>query len=218
MRENPPLDFGLIVAYLVPGFVALWGLSLHSPTIESWLAVAPSRAATVGDMFYATLASLALGMIVSAFRWALIDALHHCTGIPMPDWDFSLLERRLAGYRLLVEFHYRYFQFFANMLVASVFTYLAVRLAGRDVPLTADLALVIVCFVLFLTSRDALRKYYARAGALLSTDERRCDMANGGDKTHHPAPKGAEAKAADEARKGTAQQPKPQSAAKPRTK
>lgn len=220
MRDTPPLNFGLIVAYLVPGFVVLWGAAYHSPTIRSWLLASPQQAPTVGGLVYATLASLAAGMIVSAFRWALIDTVHHRTGIRMPAWDFSLLHEKLDAYQLLVEFHYRYYQFFANILIASVFSYLAYRCApeGSQAPWTAlDIGFAVVCVVLFFTSRDALQKYYRRAGELLSTNERRCLMANGGDKTHHPVPKSTGVKAAA-AKQSSTRQSKPRPPAKPRTK
>ena len=70
-----------------------------------------------------------------------------------------------------VEMHYRYYQFFANMLIAILFAYAAWRStpAGWSGPWgKADAALFAVCVVLFLGSRDALRKYYRRAGDLLS--------------------------------------------------
>ena len=221
MRELSPFNFGLLVAYLAPGFVVLWGLSLHSPTVHAWLAVAPDHAPTVGDLFYATLASVACGMIVSAFRWALIDTIHHRTGVAMPAWDFSLLQDRLDGYQLLVEFHYRYYQFFANMLIALAFGYVAFRAApaGSDAPSTAaDIGFGVVCVVLFVTSRDALQKYYCRAGELLTPPERRCVMANGGNKPHHPAPKGAQAKTVEAANQSSDRVSKPTAASKPQAK
>jgi len=84
VRESPPLNFGLIIAYLVPGFVALWGASYHSPTVRAWLAADPSSSPTVGGLFYGTLASISAGMVVTAFRWALIDSIHHRTEIAPP--------------------------------------------------------------------------------------------------------------------------------------
>ena len=170
MRDISPFNFGLMVAYLVPGFVVLWGASAYSETIRTWLAVAPQSAPTVGDLLYATLASVACGMTVSALRWAIIDTLHHRTGIPPPAWDFSRLPERLAAYQTLVEQHYNFFQFYANTLVALTLTYFARRLSTAT-PANpwgwGDAAFGVVCVVLFLGSRDALRKYYRRAGELL---------------------------------------------------
>jgi hypothetical protein len=110
-------------------------------------------------------------MIANVFRWAIIDTIHHRTGVRVPHWDFSLLQERLDAYELLVELHYRYHQFFANMLIALVLAYVAYRSTLTDSmkhwgPL--DLGFVVVCVVLFLGSRDALRKYYQRAGELLT--------------------------------------------------
>ena len=177
MREFSPFNFGLVVAYLVPGFVILWGFSFHSATVFAWLNGPAQSAPTVGDLFYATLAAVGCGMTANVFRWAIIDTIHHRTGVRLPRWDFSLLrQERLGGYELLVELHYRYYQFFANMLISLAFTYVAYRsrpggwLAHWG---TMDIGIVIVCVVLFLGSRDALKKYYRRAGELLSQPNER---------------------------------------------
>lgn len=170
VRDISPFNFGLVVAYLVPGFVVLWGAGYHSETVRGWLAAAPDTAPTMGDLLYGTLAAIACGMTVSALRWALIDTLHHWTAIRPPRWDFSVLQDNLAAYQTLVEMHYRYYQFYANMLVALVLTYLARRSAlgaAADQLGAADVGFFCVCVVLFLASRNALRNYYRRAGALL---------------------------------------------------
>jgi hypothetical protein len=63
---------------------------------------APETAPSVGDLFYATLAALAIGVILSAFRWAIIEPIHHRTGVHPPDWDFSRLDSNLAAYQAMV--------------------------------------------------------------------------------------------------------------------
>ena len=176
MQQSPPFNFGLVVAYLVPGFVILWGLSFHFATLAAWLDVPSQNAPAIGDLFYATLASVGFGMIANVFRWAIIDTIHHHTGVKLPRWDFSLLDQeRLGGYELLVELHYRYYQFFANMLIALTFAYIAYRSTPggwADQWGAVDVNFIVVCVVLFLGSRDALRKYYQRAGELLTPRER----------------------------------------------
>ena len=62
MRRSPPFNFGLVVAYLLPGVVVQWGLSYHSQTVHSWLEAAADKALAIGDQFYATLASVAAGV------------------------------------------------------------------------------------------------------------------------------------------------------------
>ncbi|HKQ47599.1 MAG TPA: hypothetical protein VJZ71_05990 [Phycisphaerae bacterium] len=145
------------------------------PTIQPWLAV-PEGQPTVGGFLFVTLASVAAGMLVSSLRWMLVDTVHHRTGIKPPKWDFSILEANLAAYNILVEFHYRYYQFNANTFIAVGLGYL-VRLAG-GCPWCGgfgwtDFGFVMVEAVLLAASRDALRKYYERVSQVLRSAESR---------------------------------------------
>lgn len=113
-------NFGLLIAYLVPGFVTLWGLRSWFPAIDSWMDAPPAEAPTVGGFLYVTLGSTAAGLVVSAVRWAVVDHLYHCTGIPAPRWNFAKLTGNLAAFESIVQDHYRYYQCYANMQVAVI--------------------------------------------------------------------------------------------------
>src|SRR5262249_36119232 len=65
---------------------------------------------TVGGFLYGTLGSVAAGMLVSAIRWAVLDTLHHRTGIPQPAWNFTRFSTHAAAFDSLVQDHYRYYQ------------------------------------------------------------------------------------------------------------
>lgn len=171
MRDASPFNFGVVVAYLVPGFTVLWAASYYSPTVRVWLDMPADAAIIVGDLLYATLASVAAGVVVSAIRWAVIDMLHHHTGIRPPQWDFALLPERLAAFQMLVGDHYRYYQFYANTLIALIVLYVARRSAVGVLAdqWGVDLGFVILGIVLFFGSRDALRRYYRRADQLFRT-------------------------------------------------
>ncbi len=106
-------NFGPLIAYLVPGAVALAGFSPFSATLGAWFASAPADAPSIGGFLYLTVASLAAGMTVSAVRWAVIDTLHARTGLPPPKLDFSLLGGNVEAFVLLIEIHYRHYQFYA---------------------------------------------------------------------------------------------------------
>jgi hypothetical protein len=163
-------NFGLVIAYLLPGFVALWGVSYFSATIRDWLGSTSSDTPTVGGFLYVTVASLTAGLIISAVRWVIVDSIHHVTGVRNPRWDFSTLRNRVEAFEMLVSGHFRYHQFYAGMLVAVDFVYVARIIAyGRSWPIWSTIGFVLLSIVLLVASRDALGKYYDRGVMLLGT-------------------------------------------------
>ena len=173
---NTPLsneNFGLVIAYVLPGFVALWGVSYFSPTVESWITATQQGAPSVAGFMYVTVASLAAGLTVSAVRWAIIDNIHHLTGVVPPAWNFVNLDDKLQGFLTLNESHYRYYQFYANMFISAGFTYSAWLVwNGKGLIASAgwaNLYFVVLEIVLFADSRDTLAKYYSRVAQLLGT-------------------------------------------------
>jgi hypothetical protein len=91
------------------------------------------------------------------------------TGVPRPTWDAGRLKERLHAVNYFVEFHYRYYQFYANTLVALLWTYVLNRLIGTSVVLgpATDVGFIILSVVLFLGSRDALSKYHDRTNRII---------------------------------------------------
>jgi len=161
-------NFGPLIAYLIPGATVLVGVSRFFPTLRVWLAVTPADSPTIGGFLYLTVASLGAGMTVSAVRWLVIDRLHHRTGIPAPTLDFARLGSNVDGLTILIDIHYRHYLFHANMVIALAAGYVCYRL-GTGAPIgLADLVAILVEAVFFVTSRDNLRKYYARSQQLLS--------------------------------------------------
>jgi hypothetical protein len=121
--------FGPLVAYLVPGATVLWGLSPFSPTLHAWFAGWSETALTIGGFLYLTVAAVATGMIVSAIRRAVVDTLHAWTGLPPPSLDFARLGENVEAFQLLIEIHYRHYQHFSNMFVATPIAYICHRVA-----------------------------------------------------------------------------------------
>jgi hypothetical protein len=165
-------NFGLVIAYILPGFVALWGISYFSPTVAGWISASQQSAPSVAGFMYVTLASIGTGLTVSGIRWLVIDTIHHLTGLTRPAWKFVNLDDKLKGFLTLNEGHYRYYQFYANMFIAVAFTYAAwlvssgkgLRAAGW-----ANMHFIVLEIVLFANSRDTLAKYYSRVAQLLGT-------------------------------------------------
>jgi len=177
MRELSDKNFGIAIAYLIPGFVVLWGASYLSPTISGWLGPGGSGGEpTIGAFLYVLLGSLAAGLMVSALRWATIDTLHHRTGVKPPSLDFSKLQEKLDAFVLVVEAYYRFYQYYSNMAVAILIAG-ACRLdaLGNLGSFRVWMTSLVAEAVLLAGSRDALIRYYDRAKTLLG--ERRSETA-----------------------------------------
>ena len=162
-------NFGPLVAYLVPGATVLLGVSQFNATLQSWFASAPGDAPTIGGFLYLTIASLGVGMTVSAIRWATVDRLHAWTGLAIPRRDFSKLGKNIEAFQFLIRIHYEHYQFYANMVVGLAIAYAYYRYGlGGLLPLGwVDATFVVLEVVFFATSRDTLRNYCVRTQQLL---------------------------------------------------
>lgn len=172
-------DFGLVIAFLLPGFIFLWALVLSFPGAASWLVSSSATASQTGPelpsvagFLYSTLASLALGLILSALRWCVIDWLLARMNVKDPGLEFSKLKDADTAwaFRDIVENHYRYYQYYANTLVALVAGTLMFTLSGHFTRWRIYVTLGFVVVVLFFGAKDALRKYYRRAEKILGLE------------------------------------------------
>jgi len=180
-------SFGLLIAYVIPGFsaVVLWGRSFHA--VARWLAESPQSSPTVGGFLYVTIASTTVGLVLSTVRWAVLDRLHHATGVVPPEKFGAATPVDLDLYRLIVDLHYRYYQFYGSCLLVVVMC-LLVPPAGVVAEGLSDpvhrLGLIAVAMLFFAASRDTLSKCYRRSEScsrpFSQTDERSSTMTNGG--------------------------------------
>jgi hypothetical protein len=106
-------------------------------------------------------------MRVNAVRWALIDTLHHETGLKRPVLNFSRLQANLEAFQLAVEHNYRYYQFHASTTLAAAFYCAADQWARGTWPPAMLVAFVLLEAVLIVTSRDNLQRFYARTEQIL---------------------------------------------------
>ena len=151
-------NFGLVIAYLLPGFVLLGGISTHSGLIRDWmLGTGVESQATLGGFLYSTLTALLLGLICSTIRWLVFDSIHHATGIGRPNWNFKALQQNLGAYSLLEDNHYRYYQFYGNCIVAWIAAFLLWRFSDiGSASLWLDVGALILAAVLYVGSRACL--------------------------------------------------------------
>lgn len=161
-------NFGPLIAYIVPGVTALWGIRPYAPFVETLFVPMAGVTPTVGGFLYLTVSALAMGMTLSAVRWAVIDTLHAQTGLPVPKFDFSKLGRNVAAYETLNQIHYQHYLFYGNMTLACAVGYIGHRLSfGRCSFEWSDVVFVFMEAIFIVASRDTLRKYYVRVARLL---------------------------------------------------
>jgi hypothetical protein len=168
MPEITERNFGLAIAFWLPGFVLLWGLSYSLPEARIWLSSSESADPTIGRFLYATVASLILGLLVSAVRWVVIDHILQFFE-PAPAIDFSKLKKRetLEAFTAAVENHYRYYQYYSNLLIAIILSLVVHWLySAISLPCETLIIVALICVTLFVAARDSRNKYNSRASAI----------------------------------------------------
>lgn len=159
-------NFGILIAFVLPGSLMLWGVEPYSLTLQSWLGQPADKALTVAGFLFVTVVSIWLGMLASTVRWLVIDFILHKWFVRKPTWNFRRLRDSVAAFERLIEIHYRFYQWAANSVVAlTVCALLRWYAAGFN--FSQLVMLVVMNLILFLGARDSLEKYYQRGEALL---------------------------------------------------
>ena len=169
MFDSLDRNFSLIIAFVLPGFLFLFGsfLLVSYSTAELVSQLRPIR--QIGGFMFFLLAATACGMILSAIRWAILDTLHVLTGLKSPALDFSKLEGKSSSFMLVVENNYRYYLFYGNSLIALLGLFMVAWL--EEVPLVTRWLIMLLCLmaVLFLASRDSLKRFYSRTAQIIGS-------------------------------------------------
>ena len=169
MFESLDRNFSLIIAFVLPGFLFLFGsvFLVSYPTADLVSQLRPIR--QIGGFMFFLLAATACGMILSAIRWAILDTLHVLTGLKSPPLDFSKLEGKSSSFMLVVENNYRYYLFYGNSLIAMLGLFAVAWL--EEVPLVTRWLIMLLCLmaVLFQASRDSLKRFYSRTSQIIGS-------------------------------------------------
>lgn len=178
---GPALDrvaqgFGLVVAYLCPGFLALWGLQERFPSVKQWLGTAAAADTSVGGFFFVAIAAAGIGVILwSVGSFVIEDVLAAWLGwlkLP-PQTPIPEGARQRAGiesaYRDLRDQHFRYYQFHAAMLVALPLIYVdwAWRTGFRRGVVLIGVLTALLVVVVARSAFVQLKRYAERRAQLL---------------------------------------------------
>ena len=172
MVKDIALDFGTLIAYLIPGYVALRALAGLGVAANELL---PEGATFDGQgVVVITVGSLVAGMLVSIVRAVVLErtfALGFQTTSKLPPhWrrirpatlDYARLadEGRMAAYQEAKASEKRPFQFYGNTFLAITLLLVA-RLATGATPITdpSTFVLLVAMAFLYVGARSAYYRY-----------------------------------------------------------
>ncbi|MEQ1829928.1 MAG: hypothetical protein ABL921_28455 [Pirellula sp.] len=167
MLESLNKNFGLLIAFVLPGFIYLLGtIAIDNGGSIDW----PHQVKSLNDLgglLFFILAATAIGMVLSAIRWIVLDNVHHATGLTAPALDYRNLEIKQASFMLVVENNYRYYLFYGNTLMAMVLIGLSGFTNETGLSRLTLIRLLAICLVLFFASRDSLSRFYSRSRLIM---------------------------------------------------
>lgn len=167
MKDVTDKNFGVIIAFLLPGFLFLWGLSFANDQVATWLTAMSSKdGPLIGSFLYATIASLAVGLLIDAVRAAVIDEIfYRFLGLELPTIKSSKLKDKdiLAAFSAIIDNHYRYYQYYANSFIAVAAAFAAYAIIKGSPSNLIMLAIAAMLGILLYVAYDQLRSFNDRA-------------------------------------------------------
>ncbi len=164
MKTVAPLDFSLLIAFLLPGFVTFYALGYVSATTASLIEKSVEGSADLGVGLFVILYSLAAGVVISAIRAQILDVLQRKTGVPTATLNYAKLkdESTLKAFKEAIANTYRFSQFYGNMFISLVLL-IAVKYQSLTSLKSEPFLFVLLlgtAVVLFISHRRELRDTY----------------------------------------------------------
>ena len=111
--------FGMAIAYVLPGAIALFGISYFQPELRRWFGFVAEHDTTLAGFLFVVAASAGLGVLLSALRAFLLEKMWKAAKPRVI--DHSARVKQEAVYQNLISQHYNYYQCYGNTAVASWF-------------------------------------------------------------------------------------------------
>lgn len=185
--------FGLIIAFLIPGFVGLWaGAGVVDDPLGRWFELAETADSQAGVILFLVAAAIGTGVLISASRWIVLEVIlfgllgflfkKRLGDLTRPRLDYSGLdaEPKTRALEALVENFYRYHLFYGNMLIAVA---LAFGRWSKDSGIgwwdDPTKIFYVVELVLLFGAGSSLRRYHRGAVQLLGEEDDQRDERTG---------------------------------------
>lgn len=162
------LNFGQLIAFLIPGFVGTCAVAKDVNAINALFGGSGQGQPSSASLVALLLIALAIGIIINAFAWLLVRPLIHLTLEVKPKAidEMDLKNEDLPIYEHIMESQFRYHQFYSNMLVAVL---LLIRLwlaTPLQEHVLRDVSFPLVVIVLFCAAQKSLEGAYKRMSRL----------------------------------------------------
>jgi hypothetical protein len=124
MKDVTSTSFGLLIAFLLPGLLALFGFALWEPSLASIFNTFLTAESNLGLFLLVILGAILTSLEISLVRWLLFELLL-CRRHRLTPADFSELgaQGKLKAFQGAVEEHYRYHQFWGGIAIVIPFLY-----------------------------------------------------------------------------------------------
>lgn len=110
--------FGLAISYLMPGMVALFGLSYQVTDLRKWFGFVAQHDTTFAGFLFVMVASVGAGVMLSAVRSFVLEDVTRLAKPKTGDWSKKSVNE--VSYQALLRDHYDYYKCYGNTAVAVV--------------------------------------------------------------------------------------------------
>lgn len=185
MKDMTTRSFGLMIAYLLPGFSFFCSASFWSSEVRSLLRDFMSSNSDVGSFLFVVLLSLLFGLVLNAVRWFFYE--RHLPSKSQMHSDYfarvSESDRLLAIHTILDE-NFRYHQFYGSLSLVGCIFIAGVAFKGythflKELYVSVRIGIFILALVLLglleiiiiLAAKVAFRRYVERSKAIMKGGE-----------------------------------------------
>lgn len=156
--ERIELNFGLVIAYIVPGLIGLYSLAPHSQAIRTLLG-GNNYSLSAQALVPLLLLAIAAGIIINAVSGIILKPMIIISGVEEIDPDYSRLKSKdIEKFKEFTNQTYRYYQCYSNMLIALIMFFISYRCKITGIKLGFIVLLTIP--ILFCAARSSLKQSY----------------------------------------------------------
>jgi hypothetical protein len=121
MVQFEPINFGVLIAFILPGSVAVYGLRYVSPRISALWGMLETGQLIIGPLILLALLTLAVGLIVSSLRTVVLERIFYLTCVQEQKINYKEIADHKDFFKEMIENVYRYEQFYGNVFLALLF-------------------------------------------------------------------------------------------------